>query len=269
MFSIIVPTLGNRIPELERLLNSLIKQSGVSIELIIAAQDNFEALENLLGGYSQDFNIKFLKLHKKGLSYARNAALEHVSGDALTFSDDDCWYPEDILEKVYRELQSAQVCTFQIYDPHQNLYYKTYSNTSLLEHRKISRLFKVSSIEIFVNLKNVKREDLEFDERFGLGAYYPSGEEVNLLIDLLRKGYKFNYIPTVAVYHQKNGHRLNDKSLEVKGAFLARNFSKPLCLVLGIGFVVKKSRYVGLNFSSITPVFKGIKSFQQDHGKLK
>ncbi|WP_216700629.1 glycosyltransferase family 2 protein [Priestia filamentosa] len=262
MFSIIVPTLGERTFELRRLLNSLTKQ-GVQLEVIIAAQGNFELLEGMTNDYSSLLNIKLLKMGRKGLSYARNEALKHASGDFLTFSDDDCWYPDNILKDVQSHVHKSQICTFQIYDFDGKQHYKKYPTSSFLRHTSLFKVFKVSSIEIFINLRNVSKEDINFDESFGLGARYPGGEEINLLIDLIRGGYRIDYIPLPVVYHKKNGHRINDKVLEVKGAFLARNFNLLSCVFLGAGFYFKKAKYIGFKLSGVSAILNGFRSFKK------
>lgn len=263
MFSIIVPTLGERKAELDRLLNSLTKQGEVQLEVIIAAQSNFELLEAVISPYSSLLNIKMLSINKKGLSYARNEALKHISGDIVTFSDDDCWYPDNILKDIQSYIHDSEVCTFQIYDFDSKQYYKKYPVHSALNHTNFFRVFKVSSIEIFINLRNVNVQDINFDEFFGLGSRYPGEEEINLLIDLIRKGYKINYITLPVVYHKKNAHRLNDRFLEAKGAFLARNFNLMTCIFLGLGFYVKKAKYIGFKTSGLIEILNGIRSFKK------
>ncbi|MEC2395136.1 glycosyltransferase family 2 protein, partial [Bacillus toyonensis] len=81
-------------------------------------------------------------------------------------------------------------------------YYKVYRQNpvDVLDFRGV---LKISSIEFFINLNKVKKEDLNFDERFGLGAQYPSGEENILLGDLLQKNYKISYINQIIVFHKK------------------------------------------------------------------
>ena len=263
MFSIIVPTLGERTFELKRLLDSLTKQGEIKSEVIIAAQDNFDLVENVTSHYSSLLNIKVLRISRKGLSYARNEALQHVSGDILTFSDDDCWYPDNIFQDIQSYVSKSEICTFQIYDFDAKQQYKNYPKEPYLKHRSIFKAFKVSSIEIFINLKAVSALDIKFDENFGLGSRYPGGEEINLLIDFIRGGYKIDYIPLPVVYHKKNGHRLNDKVLEAKGAFLARNFGLLSCLFLGGGFYLKKVKHIGFKSSGISALLKGFISFRK------
>ena len=58
MLSIIIPTLGNRLVELNRLMFSLQNQTSKQFEVICAVQDNHESVKSLMGQY--DLNIKVI-----------------------------------------------------------------------------------------------------------------------------------------------------------------------------------------------------------------
>lgn len=242
MINVIVPTLGTRVEEIKRLLNSLENQSYKKINVIIISQDNHNVVENILSGY--ELELKHIKLEKKGLSYARNQGLEFVKDGIITFSDDDCWYPENAFEQVIKEFKNNDVSalSFQIYDPEVQKFYKEYPIDSIkvLNFRGV---LKISSIEFFINLNEIDREDLIFDERFGLGANYPSGEENILLVDLLKKKYKIAYINQIIVFHKKKdqGNKvINANTFIGKGPL----FKRMKGTVPGIGmltiFLIKK-----------------------------
>ncbi len=224
MINVIVPTLGTRVEEIKRLLNSLENQSYKNINVIIISQDNHNVIENILRGYKLE--LKHIKLEKKGLSYARNQGLEFVKSGIITFSDDDCWYPENAFEKVIKKFKNNDVSalSFQIYDPEVQKFYKEYPMDSIkvLNFREV---LKISSIEFFINLNEFDREDLIFDERFGLGTNYPSGEENILLVDLLKKKYKISYINEIIVFHKKKdqgSNVINSRTFIGKGPLFKR-----------------------------------------------
>ena len=46
-------------------------------------------------------------------------------------------------------------------------------------------------------------KQIKFDERFGLGAIYPSSEETELIFNcLIKKNYKIKYYPIIELFHQ-------------------------------------------------------------------
>jgi glycosyltransferase involved in cell wall biosynthesis len=97
-FSLVVGTI-KRTVELDRLLGSLGKQSCQDFELIVVDQNRDHRVLDRLKAYEGRFPIVHLR-NAIGLSRARNAGLGVARGDIIAFPDDDCWYPEDLLEKV-------------------------------------------------------------------------------------------------------------------------------------------------------------------------
>lgn len=199
MFSLIVATLGTRIPELERLLSSLENQTYKNFEVIMVVQDNFGKVSDTLEKY-QDMNIKEVQISEKGLSNARNIGLQYAEGTYVTFSDDDCWYPADGLSIVKDKIDDFDICCYKFFDPMLKQYQKKYPEAPQRELSYFD-LAKKSSIEIFINLKRVSKKDTKFDINFGVGSKYPTGEENIFLCDMKRKKYTIAYEPEVVVYH--------------------------------------------------------------------
>jgi glycosyltransferase involved in cell wall biosynthesis len=97
-FSLVTGTCG-RDSELERLFTSLAAQTYKNFELILVDQNEDDRVRRLVDIWRNRFDV--LHLHSpRGLSRARNLGLAHVSGSIVAFPDDDCWYAEDLLEKV-------------------------------------------------------------------------------------------------------------------------------------------------------------------------
>ena len=261
MFSLILPTLGTRLLEFRRLLNSLVKQDGIELELIVVAQGNFIEIKKIVNDFKNILNIILIESNEKGLSRARNIGLSYIQGSIVVFTDDDCWYPPNIFEKICPKIEDSQICTFQIFDPERNELFKNYP-TVKTKHQSIFKTFKVSSIEIFINVKDLGIENIIFDESFGLGAKYPSGEENILLLDLIKKNYKINYYPEVVVFHPITEKDFNQKDLFVKGAFLRRNFNLFSCIFLGLGFFLKKKHLVNNKMTSLFKILEGSFSYK-------
>ncbi|WP_010175094.1 glycosyltransferase family 2 protein [Bacillus coahuilensis] len=240
-FSILLPTLGTRIPELERLFDSLTKQTYTNFEVIIVSQGNHEVISQTLKKYS--FDYQQIPIDIRGLSNARNVGMKHISGDYVTFSDDDCWYVEDALTYIAEQFENkkASILSFQFYDPFRNEYPKNYVQNEI--HSVQWRdLFSKSSIEIFVDVHSVGKENIEFDTRFGLGAQYPSGEENIFLMDQLNRGHVISYIPRIIAYHEvRDGlPQLSYNMFISKGPLFKRMFNTPKGLLLFLALYAKK-----------------------------
>ncbi|MFD0749632.1 glycosyltransferase family 2 protein [Mucilaginibacter calamicampi] len=242
MLSIIIPTIGKKIPELTRLFDSLAQQTCQEFEAILAIQDNHAQIEQLTLAYQ--FPIKICNLYKKGLSYARNQSLGLISNAAtlVTFSDDDCWYPLDTVATVLADYQqyNTSIC-YQIFDPLKNEPYKEYQPNKL-EQVSLRQSLKISSIEIFVP-KTVIDSGICFDERFGLGTAFPSGEENIFLFDAIKAGVKILYFPKPIVYHQKPEWSNKEYIFKGKGALFSKLYNRPLALMMSVFYAYKKREY--------------------------
>lgn len=97
MISLVVATF-HRTSELERLLASLESQSFRDFEVLIIDQNSDERLAGILGGHP-GLKIRHIRC-ELGASRARNTGLRAAEGSIIGFPDDDCWYAEDLLQRV-------------------------------------------------------------------------------------------------------------------------------------------------------------------------
>lgn len=263
MISIVVPTLGVREDEFKRLVKSLEDQEIGSFELIAVSQDNHELVANILE--NSKINKKHIRISKKGLSIARNEGLKHVSGTIVTFGDDDCWYPKNIFKKVEGIIrtENIQIACFKILDPIINEMYKNYKKEEKTNINELD-IFKVSSIEIFINLEAISKDLVKFDEKFGLGAMYKTGEENILLNDLYKKKYQISYIPEVVVYHpkKKSINSFNEELSFCRGAVLKRMFGNCKGLLYVNLLIIKHLKSTDEFFRCLIAANKGFYQFK-------
>tara|TARA_B100001971_G_C18236424_1_gene567563 strand:- start:1243 stop:2094 length:852 start_codon:yes stop_codon:yes gene_type:complete len=176
--SFIIATLGKKLKELDKLVNSICKsQNKAYCEIIIISQLNHTIVEKLINHYSNNLCIRHIKSDVIGLSYNRNIGIKEAKGEILAFPDDDCYYKNNAIHKVLNIFLSDKNLTLvsgiQV-DP------KTYSTQkfALSKNRFFCEkdIFKVcNSITIFIK----KQEDHFFDEKFGTGKYFGACEETD------------------------------------------------------------------------------------------
>lgn len=231
MISILIPTLGERKDELIRLLESLKIQSYKEFEVIIISQDNHDVIKEIKEKYT--YKIKHIINCEKGLSKSRNLGINQCDGDLLLLSDDDAWYPKNALKTIISEFQNedSDIICFKIYDPILGKEYKRYK-----KHRRQVRsiqILKKSSIEICFNIKKIKKEELRFNEDFGLGSKYISGEENIILKKLIDLKYKVVFVDKIIVYHRKKENiSFSTKYIESKAMLIKEIYGK------NIGFFI-------------------------------
>ncbi|RKY19947.1 MAG: glycosyltransferase family 2 protein, partial [Planctomycetota bacterium] len=91
-FSLIMGTYG-RDKILRSFLESLRKQTYRDFKFIIVDQNTDYRIKRICDEYSLDFEIRYIRADKPGLSHARNIGLKHISDGIIAFPDDDCEYP--------------------------------------------------------------------------------------------------------------------------------------------------------------------------------
>lgn len=201
IISLIVTSRGNTIALL-RLFKSISEQKKISlnnIEIIFADQDNSY---DVICQFS-DLIFKYYKIAPTSLSSARNQVIHFATGDIIGFPDDDCWYCSHFffnLISVFKNEPRLSLWVCNIIDPLSNRYY---GNRPVRKENLNSKniFYLPSSVSIFLNRNMIQKKDLFFDESFGLGARWGSGEDVELAFRIFKKNKICRYDGTVNVYH--------------------------------------------------------------------
>jgi glycosyltransferase involved in cell wall biosynthesis len=201
MVSLIVATMG-RVTELGRLLESLSRQTYKDFEVLMVDQNPDDRLDPVLRRHGQ-LKIQHLRC-SPGASRARNAGLRLASGDIIGFPDDDCWYPEDTLEKVASWFAAHPQFggLFAILRGPDNQRVGPRSPVHAC-NCKPATLFDCGSTPNGFLRRRVTDTVGFFDERIGLGApsNYQSGEDVDYFLRPLERGFHLWYDPAITVHH--------------------------------------------------------------------
>jgi glycosyltransferase involved in cell wall biosynthesis len=212
-FSLIVATLG-RSAELTRLFESLALQTHHDFEVIVIDQNDDDRAEQMVNLFIDRLDIIHLS-SAKGLSRARNVGLAHVTGDLVAFPDDDCWYPNDILETVVKRL-SADVnlagLTGRSVDKEGVNSQGRWATQSVAINRN-NVWICATSYTIFLRA-SIFAQVGGFDETLGVGAGTPwgAGEEVNFLLRCLGHQLTLRYDPNLCVHHPEPVVELNERA---------------------------------------------------------
>ena len=190
-----------------------------------------------------------LEYAERGLSRSRNHALNHAQGEICLISDDDLSYRkniESIILEAFEKNPDADIITFQIETPDGQLRKKY--KTEPFWHNKRT-IMKVSSVEIAFKKNSIDQNHLRFDEHFGLGAAFPTGEENIFLSDALEKKLKILSIPIPIVSHplESSGKNFESRQLvQAKGALFERIFGRRS---YAISFLFAYKKYTMSRFS--------------------
>lgn len=195
--SIIVPVY-NVEPWLRTCLDSILAQSFTDFEAICVNDGSPDNSAAILKEYAEkDSRIKVITQANGGLSAARNTGLEQASGEFIYFLDSDDYIHPQLLEILYREINSGEYdfsgCAYQKVEGTQKTFphYKNYrtkvvtaplatfcKNKKLLPINVWSKLYRRKTLGDLRFISGLIYEDLPFSCAFM--AQSQSGKMVDL-----------------------------------------------------------------------------------------
>lgn len=177
--SVLVPVY-NAEKYLEKCIESILNQTYKNIEVIIVNDGSYDKSYDIIEKLkNKDSRIIAIHTENKGVSHARNVALDNAKGNFLTFVDSDDFIDEDYLDLLYKTLKkedaSISTCNCKLIDEAnkesiknfginknlvmngeeatENLFYYHY-----MRHSSWGKLYKK---ELFDNLRYVENKNYE------------------------------------------------------------------------------------------------------------
>jgi glycosyltransferase involved in cell wall biosynthesis len=199
-FSLILATI-NRVSDVADFLHSLSRQSYGDFDLIIVDQNTDSRLDPLVSEYEKRFRINRI-FTLPGLSRSRNVGLPLASGDIIAFPDDDCVYPEWLLEEVNKFLSANHQfdgVTGRSIPMGMSVPFR---DTPIVFLTPFNVWQRSISYTIFLR-KNVISSVKTFDETLGAGAgtMWGAGEETDFLLRAIGLNHKLVQHPGLLVNH--------------------------------------------------------------------
>jgi len=201
-FDLVVATV-DRVEPLDRLFDSLERQSHERFRVLLVDQNPDDRLEPVDDRH-RTLEIAHLR-SPRGLSRARNAALDHLSAEIVAFPDDDCVYAEDLLECVARrfaERPGLDGLTGRAVGSGGTSAPGWKADAAVLDRDNLWN--RAISFTIFLRRDLVSQVG-RFDEELGLGSKtrWHSGEEIDYLVRAVAAGARIEYDPELTVAHDE------------------------------------------------------------------
>lgn len=174
--SIAVSTYSNRIEQ-------LVLKEHPDVEYIIVHQSPCDISPNMKIILDNRDDVFYIPSETIGLSKSRNIAINNATGKYIIIMDDDVDYSFDNIDKLIKCMDEDGVDI--------GTYYHRYTDGNTTKNKKhafIHNRFNIanpSSIDICIRRKSIVDSGVLFDEHFGLGTEYPSGEEMIFLSDCM------------------------------------------------------------------------------------
>jgi glycosyltransferase involved in cell wall biosynthesis len=258
--SLVIATYG-RYKELDDLLNSLVDQVGQPLfEVIIVDQNDHLDLNPLINKYRQILNIVHFKSSIKRLANAKNIGIKLSKAPLITFPDDDCkFYPDTIISalKFLNLNDKVDIVYGRIFDREAN---KNIMREWSLVPKTLNKYnfhLNYSAVTCFS-----RRNDLLFDENFGVGSKFGVGEELDYIMSALNNRLKVVYEPGISVWHPElNVNVMTNEKVRYYafgyGAVFRKNRSFPYtCIFIGSLAYQLVDLFIGLAKGNIEQVKK-------------
>lgn len=195
----------NRSGLVEELLTSIAGQTYLDFEILVIDQSDSPHLERnatIVAAASSSLSIVHVETQTRGLSVGRNLGLSMVNGEVVGFPDDDCVYNTDTLERVIEAFSENGeldgVCGQ--YLPRGSLVSRF--PVKPLDIGIATAFRTVSSIGLFVKADAIKKLGVFFSPDMGVGTAWPLGEEVDFVIQLLKRSAQLRYDPKIRLMHE-------------------------------------------------------------------
>ncbi|MDD5728819.1 MAG: glycosyltransferase family A protein [Victivallales bacterium] len=191
---------------LRMLLDSLAKQTFKQFEVIIVDQSADNQAKVISQQYRQYYPVSIIHAPPaQGISRARNIGLKKALGYWCAFPDDDCVYPDNLLEKVRNWLSSNPgYCGLSCLVTDCNNHFSAGGYMSRQENDiSFSNIWRtVVSPSLFLKTEDVIAVG-GFDERLGVGvkSQWCGGEETEMVMKLIEDGCVIRYYPAYKVIH--------------------------------------------------------------------
>lgn len=167
-----------------------------SLSILVVNQTKLDFLE------SEYNNVRVVNSTVFGLSKSRNLALQNAIGKFVLLSDDDVVFEKDVASKIVDSFSDYNYEALRFQFTKKGKLAKNYPK----EFQKALNWFEVlnsSSVELAFHLDFIRKNRLQFDENFGLGAQFPMGEEAVFLADFLEKEGTLGFVPKVILEHNE------------------------------------------------------------------
>lgn len=133
--------------------------------------------------------IRYIQSDSIGLSVSRNIAIKNSNADFIWIMDDDVEIDHNAFSNISKLIEKYTDYDMFVLSHSSNPLLNSNQEIKVFEVNKITAM-SISSIDMLIKQKSIMKCNILFNENFGLGSKYPSGEEYIFALDMLKKGLK-------------------------------------------------------------------------------
>ncbi len=204
-FSIIIPVY-NRPEEIIELLKSLEQQCYKDFEVLVIEDGSTLKCDRGVKKYSGSLNLKYYQKENTGPGNTRNYGIKKSIGNYYIFLDSDCILPTDYLKNVATYLKDNKVDCFGGSDKNH------YSFTDLQKAITYSMTAFCTTGGIRGGKKKIEKfYPRSFNMGFSKEVFQATGgfsnmrfgEDIDMSIRIIQKGFYTDFLPDAFVYHKR------------------------------------------------------------------
>lgn len=208
--SVIIPTYKPQ-GYLWQCLDSLCNQTfpKENFELILVLNGCKEPYEEQIKAYIEqhsDINWNYIQTDERGVSNARNMALDVAQGEYVTFIDDDDYVSEAYLEELYDKVTPSIVSLAYAYafDDGSPEYQKKYSVTSAYDYCTGHNIHTLSSIaRKYFSGPCMKLIPMSFIQNRRFDTHFKNGEDSLFMFLISDKIHNVSFTSKNAIYYRR------------------------------------------------------------------
>jgi glycosyltransferase involved in cell wall biosynthesis len=202
---------------IEDAIRSVTNQTHGNWELIIINDGSTDATEEKVKSIT-DVRIRYYKQSNKGVSAARNEALQHIQGDYFCFLDADDLYPVKSLESRLEVFETEPAVDFV---DGAVIYKNSDLSTELKKHvpsfrgQPYNELLRINTACLFGNTWMIKRKQ---GINYGFEKTLSYAEDLYFYLSVSKNGGLYSYTETpVLIYRRHNNSAMVDSEGLEKG----------------------------------------------------
>ena len=162
---------------------SLLDKMNIQTDAVVINQCDKTSLEIIERNGKK---ITWVNTEQRGLSKSRNMALSYASGDICLIADDDIRYLdgyESVVLNAYNSQRKADFIAFNMLTENDKNHFSRRQNK---KNRKSKKNEYYCSVRLSFKLAKINKFGIRFNELFGAGSKFGSGEE-SIFINACRK----------------------------------------------------------------------------------
>jgi glycosyltransferase involved in cell wall biosynthesis len=205
LFSVIVPTFG-RPGEVRELLSGFTEQRSADFEVIIVDGSPDSNLKDIVEGFKDKINIRYIYEKGMGISDSRNLGAEKAHGDYLVFMDSDCIAAPDYFNIVSSFLAGNRIDGFAGPDKAHPSFSKVQKaiNYAMTSHFTTGGIrgqkIHIGRIQLRGFNMGISKEAFS---KIGGFSGLKAGEDIDISLRFQHAGYTAALIHDAFVYHKR------------------------------------------------------------------